>query len=104
MRNSRQFTLHGGIRYFFSVIFWVPVVFFSLLLVKNTLPYFTFSMHFSFIEERTLLFLKPIYQYSFYIHIFAGMFCIIAALTQFYSYILNKRKVIHIWIGKFMWL
>jgi hypothetical protein len=100
MLNSRQLTLQGGIRYFFSVIFWVPVVFFSLLLVKNTLPYFTFSKHFSFIEERTLLFLKPIYQYSFYIHIFAGMFCIIAALTQFYSYFLNKRKVIHIWMGK----
>ena len=100
MLNSRQLTLQSSIRYFFGALFWIPVVFFSLLLVKNTLPYFSFSKNFIFIEERTLLFLKPIYKYSFYIHIFAGMFCIVAALTQFSSYILKKRKVIHIWVGK----
>lgn len=100
MPNSRQLTLHNSARYFFALLFWIPVVFFSLLLVKNTIPYFSFSQNFIFIEERTLLFLKPVYKYSFYIHIFAGMFCIIAALTQFSSYILKKRKAIHIWMGK----
>jgi Predicted membrane protein (DUF2306) len=100
MLNSRQLTLQSSIRYFFATLFWVPVVFFSLLLVKNTLPYFTFSTNFSFIEERALLFLKPVYKYSFYTHIFAGMFCIIAALTQFSAYILKKRKAIHIYMGK----
>ena len=100
MLNSRQLTLRHSTRYFFATLFWVPVVFFSLLLVKNTIPYFSFSQQFSFIEERALLFLKPVYKYSFYIHIFAGMFCIVAALTQFSSYVLKKRKAIHIWMGK----
>lgn len=100
MLNSRQLTLQHSIRYFFAAIFWIPVIFFSLLLVKNTLPYFSFSHHFSFIQERAILFLKPVYQSSFYIHIFAGMFCIVAALTQFSSYILKKRKAVHIWMGK----
>jgi Predicted membrane protein (DUF2306) len=100
MLNSRQLTLQSSIRYFFAALFWIPVIFFSLLLVKNTLPYFSFSQNFIFIEERTLLFLKPVYKISFYTHIFAGMFCIIAALTQFSSYILKKRKAIHTWMGK----
>lgn len=100
MPNSRQLTLQSSIRYFFTVIFWIPIVFFSLLLVKNTLPYFSFSQNFIFIEERALLFLKPVYKASFYIHILAGMFCVLAALTQFSSYILKKRKPIHIWMGK----
>jgi hypothetical protein len=100
MLNSRQLTLQSSIRYFFAALFWVPVIFFSLLLVKNTLPYFSFSQNFIFIEERALLFLKPVYKFSFYTHIFAGMFCIIAALTQFSTYILKKRKAIHIWMGK----
>ena len=100
MPNSRQLTMQKSIRYFFAAIFWIPLVFFSLLLVRNTLPYFSFSQNFSFIEERTMLFLKPVYKASFYVHIFAGMFCIIAALTQFSSYILKKRKKIHIWMGK----
>ncbi|MBL0054836.1 MAG: DUF2306 domain-containing protein [Chitinophagaceae bacterium] len=100
MPNSRQITLQRSVRYFFAALFWIPVTFFSLLLVKNTIPYFSFSSDFSFIEERALLFLKPVYKFSFYLHIFAGMFCIAAALTQFSSYILKKRKVIHIWMGK----
>ncbi len=100
MPNSRQLTLQSSIRFFFAAIFWIPIVFFSLLLVRNTLPYFSFSQNFSFIEERAILFLKPVYKVSFYVHIFAGMFCIIAALTQFSSYILKKRRKIHIWMGK----
>lgn len=100
MHNSRQLTLQRSIRYFTGALFWIPVVFFSLLLVKNTLPYFSFNQHFIFIEERALLFLKPVYKVCFYVHILAGMFCIVAALTQFSSYILKKRKAIHIWMGK----
>lgn len=84
----------------FSVMFWLPVTFFSLLLVYNTIPYFSFSTDFSFIEERIVLFAKPLYSWCFYIHIFAGMWCISAALLQFSSYILKKRKKIHVWSGK----
>ena len=100
MFNSRQLTLQQSIRYFFGALFWIPVIFFSLLLVKNTLPYFSFSQNFSFIEERAILFLKPVYKFCFYAHIFAGMFCIAAALTQFSSYLLKKRKAVHAWMGK----
>lgn len=100
MPNSRHATLKRSAGYFFAALFWIPVIFFSLLLVKNTLPYFSFSSDFGFIEERAILFLKPVYRYSFYIHIFAGMFCIVAALTQFSSYILKKRRAIHTWMGK----
>ncbi len=100
MYNTRQLTLQHSIRYFLAALFWIPVVFFSLLLVRNTLPYFSFSSNFSFIEERAILFLKPVYRFCFYIHIFAGMFCITAALTQFSSLILKKRKKIHISMGK----
>lgn len=100
MPNSRQLTLQQSARCFFALLFWVPISFFSLLLVKNTIPYFSFRQDFIFIEERALLFLKPVYKMSFYIHILAGMFCILAALTQFSSHILKKRKAIHIWMGK----
>ena len=100
MDNTRQITLKESIQFTLSMLFWIPVVFFSLLLVKNTLPYFSFSPTFSFIEERAILFAKPLYSVSFYVHIFAGMFCISTALVQFSSYILRKRRQIHIWAGK----
>ncbi len=82
------------------ILFWLPVFFFSLLLIYNTIPYFSFSTDFSFIQERVILFIKPAYRISFYVHIFAGMCCIGTALFQFSGYILKKRKAIHIWSGR----
>lgn len=82
------------------MLFWVPVVFFSLLIVYNTLPYFSFSKDFDFIEERGLLFKSNIYNACFYLHIAVGSFCIIAALIQFSRYLLKKSKAIHRISGK----
>jgi hypothetical protein len=84
----------------YQLLFWLPVTFFSLLLVYNTIPYFTFDTNLAFIKERLLLFAKPLYSFSFYIHIFAGMFCISAALLQFSSYILKRRTWLHRLSGK----
>lgn len=98
MTNQNQ--LHLIKKYAIIIFFWLPICFFSLLIVYNTLPYFNFKQDFIFIIERAVLFLKPVYKYSFYTHIFAGMFCILAALLQFSSVILKKRKAIHIWSGR----
>ncbi len=100
MGNQRSLTFRKSFRYSYRLLFWLPVIFFSLLLVKNTIPYFSFSPGFSFIEERAILFAKPIYKSSFYIHIFAGMFCIVTALLQFSSELLRKRKMIHVISGR----
>lgn len=82
------------------MLFWVPVAAFSLLLIYNTLPYFSFSQHFEFIQERSLLFEGSVYKGAFYIHIMAGALCIGAALIQFSRYILKKSKKIHRMSGK----
>jgi len=98
--NTRLLTLRRTKQVFVVTFFWLPITFFSLLLIANTIPYFSFSQEFGFIQERAVLFLRPIYNYSFYLHIFAGMFCIGAALLQFSSYVLKKRRAIHIWSGR----
>ncbi len=100
MPNSRQTTLHQTAKIFFQLLFWTPVLAFSLLLIYNTIPYFSFSKNFSFIEERSLLFANSVYNAAFYVHIFAGAVCIGAALVQFSLYILKKSKAIHRWFGK----
>ena len=93
-------TFQQSVRFFSAMLFWVPVAVFSLLLIYNTLPYFSFSKDFSFIEERKLLFQSAIYNASFYVHIAAGAFCIGTTLIQFSSYILKKRRQIHVWSGR----
>lgn len=93
-------TLRRSARVFFQMLFWVPVAGFSLLLIYNTLPYFSFDKEMPFIAERNLLFQNNIYNASFYIHIAAGALCIGTALIQFSRYILKKSKAIHRFSGK----
>ncbi|MCX6318424.1 MAG: DUF2306 domain-containing protein [Bacteroidetes bacterium] len=100
MQNTRAITLRRSARVFFQMLFWTPVAAFSLLLIYNTLPYFSFSKEFSFIEERSFLFQSNLYNACFYIHILAGALCIGTALIQFSRYILKKSKAIHRISGK----
>jgi len=85
---------------FTSMLFWIPVFVFSMLLVINTVPYFSFDRNFSFIEERSILFQNSFYNTSFYIHIFAGAICILTALIQFSKFILKRSRAIHRWSGR----
>jgi hypothetical protein len=100
MQNTRILTLQKSVKVFSQMIFWVPVAALSLLLIYNTLPYFSFSKDFRFIEERSFLFKSNFYYTSFYIHIAAGSLCIFTALIQFSRYILKKTKAIHRISGK----
>ena len=98
--NSRALTVRQSVKYFYNFIFWTPVFFLSLLLVYNTIPYFSFNPDFIFLEERAVLYEDAVWRACFYVHIFAGMFCITTALLQFSSYLLRKRRAIHVWAGK----
>lgn len=100
MQNSRILTLQKSAKVLFQMLFWVPVIGFSLLLIYNTLPYFSFSKDFDFIQERSFLFKSNFYNACFYIHIAAGALCIGTALIQFSRYILKKSKAIHRFSGK----
>lgn len=83
-----------------TVVFWVPTILLSLLLVWNTIPYFTFNYNMPFLAERSVLVEKTVWRICFYTHITAGALCIVSALIQFSSWILKKRKKIHIMSGK----
>lgn len=100
MQNTRIITLQKTAKVFSRMLFWIPVAGFSLLLIYNTLPYFSFSKNFDFIQERDLLFQSSLYQTCFYLHIAAGALCIGTALIQFSRYILKKSKAIHRISGK----
>jgi len=100
MPNTRMLTVRQSVRFFGRLLFWIPVAGFSLLLIYNTLPYFSFSKDFSFIRERSVLFESGLYTTCFYTHIAAGAFCIATALLQFSSYLLKKRKKVHVWSGR----
>jgi hypothetical protein len=99
--NSRILSAKSAITFSVFVLFWIPVTFLSLLLVFNTIPYFLhFDTSMPFLATREVLYSKPVWRFCFYTHIAAGSFCILTALVQFSSWILKKRKKIHIMSGK----
>ncbi|HEU4718819.1 MAG TPA: DUF2306 domain-containing protein [Bacteroidia bacterium] len=98
--TPRQLSIKKTVLFGLSLLFWVPVILLSLLLVQQTIPYFSFRPDSNFLIERLALYAKPVWKISFYIHITAGMFCILTALLQFSSWILKKRKKIHVTAGK----
>jgi hypothetical protein len=100
LMNSRMLTAKNAVTFSVFMLFWLPIGFLSLLLVFNTLPYFKFDGHMPFLEERGVLYNKFVWRTSFYVHIAAGSFCILSALLQFSSWILKKRKKIHVIAGK----
>ncbi|MBL7766188.1 MAG: DUF2306 domain-containing protein [Chitinophagaceae bacterium] len=98
--KPEQMTLNRYTRIGVQLLFWIPTLFFSLLLVRNTIPYFSFSKHFNFIQERLFLFDNALYSFCFYTHIAAGSFCILSALFQFSTAIIRKRTALHVWSGR----
>lgn len=95
MQNTRAITFSRAAAVLLRLLFQVPVTFFSLLLIWNTLPYFSFSKQFDFISERSLLFRSDLYNACFYLHIAAGAICIGTALIQFSRYLLKRSRVLH---------
>lgn len=95
MQNTRAITFSRAAAVLPRLLFQVPVTFFSLLLIWNTLPYFSFSKQFDFITERSLLFRSDLYNACFYLHIAAGAICIGTALIQFSRYLLKRSRLLH---------
>ncbi|MFI5149618.1 MAG: DUF2306 domain-containing protein [Bacteroidia bacterium] len=98
--NSRVVAAGKALKRGSLILFWTPLILLSLLLVYNTIPYFSFKPDSSFLIERISLYGKAVWKYSFYFHIAAGSLCILTALIQFSSWILKKRKKIHVVAGK----
>jgi len=82
------------------VFFWFPVVYLSLLIAYNSLPYFTFTGEQPFILDKENIRGNSFWFVNFYIHVAAGIIALLAALTQFSSNILKKRLQIHKVAGK----
>jgi hypothetical protein len=95
MTNTRLLTHQLQLRFFYRLLFWLPVAAFSGLLIYNTLPYFSLRQDFPFIAERAYLFEGPLYRISFYLHIAAGALCIAVALLLFSRVLLRKAPRVH---------
>src|SRR5688572_6130146 len=66
-----------------AIIFWVPVLFFSILLAHNAILYFTHGGDYGILPEKAFARQDPLWNVSFYTHLPAGIFCLIAPVFSF---------------------
>jgi hypothetical protein len=83
-----------------SFFVWAPILFFSGLIVWNSLDFYTLNQTSGFLAEKTEALQNPIWTASFIIHITFGIPCLILPIAQFSKRVLVNNPQIHISLGK----
>lgn len=60
-----------------EVAIWIPIVFFSSLLIHNGLLYYRFDMDYGILPEKQEAMKDDMWLVCFYIHVVAGVLCLI---------------------------
>jgi uncharacterized membrane protein len=98
--KHKKYTQKQKILLFFAAFALVLLLFFSLLMLRLTLPYLSFETDVSFLlTKQGILHIKTWY-WSFYIHITTSIFVLAAGLTQFNNNLLKNQINLHRNIGK----
>ncbi len=85
---------------FIKYFYWGLILFFSLLIVYNSIPYYTLRTDYPFLLSKQHELKDLFWRISFYAHITGAMVCILTGFPQFSHYVLTKHKKIHIFLGK----
>jgi len=76
------------------------LAFFTILMVKITLPYLNIGETVAFLKIKRAARAIPIWQVAFYIHVFTSTFLLLAGFTQFSNQFLTRLPKWHRGIGK----
>ncbi len=82
-------------------LFWLLLIgFFSFLMARIVLPYRSGRLDIDFLLSKQHIVHLWYYKAAFYLHIFPALLVLAAGMTQFSSLILQKKPILHRWIGK----
>ena len=85
---------------FISILAWLALVFFTLLLAQNSLPYFSEPRAHGFVWEKGVLADRPLWLVSLVIHAGAGIVCLVSSFLQFFKPLLGRYPAMHRWLGR----
>lgn len=99
MKRSQLFRLT------IALVFWIPVIFFSLLLAHNAMLYFTHGGEYGILPEKALARQDLWWNISFYIHLPTGVVCLLAPIFLFSRRYFKQPLHWHEKIGKlYVWI
>jgi uncharacterized membrane protein len=91
--------MHTRLKYSWVILYFL-LAFFTYLMVRITLPYFSLNDNTGFLALKQGVISNHVWKSAFYIHVFSSCFLLLAGFTQFSPNILNTRKSVHRNIGK----
>lgn len=83
-----------------KVFYWTIISVLSLLIIYNSVTYYTFKTDFPFLLSKQEQLKDIIWKICFYAHITGAMICIVTGIPQFFSFFLKKIPAWHIYCGK----
>jgi hypothetical protein len=88
-----------------AAIFWVPVIFFSLLLAHNAMLYFTHGGEYGLLAEKAVAKRDVLWTICFYIHLPTGTICLLTPIFLFTRRFVKRGLWLHQYVGKvFVWV
>ena len=83
----------------FHIILLLILGYFTLLMVKLTIPYFSFEENVAFLRIKQWIIHNQFWKSAFFIHVVTSCFCLLAGFTQFSYKIRTQYKIIHRYMG-----
>lgn len=87
-------------RYARPVTLSIVLAFFSILMVRITLPYLSLNTDIGFLRIKQWVIHNDVWRFAFFTHVFTSVFVVLAGFTQFYNPFQKKFNAIHRQFGK----
>jgi len=90
--------------YTLAFLIWLPLIFFSLLLSHNAILYFTHGGEYGILPEKLAARQDVLWNVAFYIHLPAGIICLMSPVLLFARNYFHWTKDLHAFLGKtYLW-
>lgn len=76
------------------------LAFFSFLMLRITLPYFSLEHNVRFLQIKQWVIENDVWRFAFFTHVFSSIFLLMAGFTQFSSPFKKRYSVLHPFVGK----
>ncbi|MFN3402745.1 MAG: DUF2306 domain-containing protein [Cytophagaceae bacterium] len=84
----------------FKTLLLLTLAFFTVLMVRLTIPYFSFDDHTAFLRIKQWIIHNSVWKTAFYVHVISSCFTLLAGFTQFSGNFLRKYPMLHRYLGR----
>lgn len=81
-------------------IYWLIIIFLSIILIYNSIPYYSFRTDYYFFLEKGDLADQLLWKICFYLHISGAMVSLLVGIPNCFVWLLKRYRQLHIRLGQ----